>query len=150
MNRESGKIETKYSSFDEVEDNFIGLTNTFNYSTYTENGTVYKVSANTLTNEEENGLINAPSFGYVLDRSETLQEIKAIVGINSNDVYSCFVTNGTELFLCFWSNTLFGYEPDLPAVVFRCDMSFESFEYVGMMYRSYHSVEGLISIIKLD
>lgn len=151
MNRETGKIENKYSSFDEVEANFIGLTNTFNHSTYTENGTVYKVGRNTLQKETENDFINVPGIGYVLERSETLQEINAIIGItNNNDIYSCFATNGTELFVSFWSHTFWGHEPDLPTVVFRCDTSFDSFEYVGMVYQSYYSMEFRNTIIKLD
>ncbi len=156
VNRESGKIEQKWDNFDLVKENFAGgLTQIYNESSYTENEIVYTIGRMSekdfIRNEEENIEFYTPSYEYVLARSEELKQINEIANANNNTVQATFISNGTELFLIFSKGTsMFGMESQLIPVVFRCDTSFETFDYIGCMYQAPTYYPERLSIIKLN
>ena len=132
VNRESGKIEKKWDNFESVKEHFTnGINQVYNRDTYTEDGIVYNVYRSCL--ESEDGVrINPPSYEYVQEKSEEMQRIQSIAGASDSTVDCVFITNGTELFVVFnYSQGMLGALSHLAPVVFRCDTSFETFEYIG-------------------
>ena len=155
VNRESGAIEQTWDDFDLVEENFTGgITQIFNESSYTENEIVYTIGrisdGGLISNKEEKLEFYTPSFECVLERSEELRQINEIADANNYTVQARFISNGTELFLIFSKGTnMFGMESQLIPVVFRCDTSFETFDYIGCMYDAQLYYPERLSIIKL-
>lgn len=151
INRENGKIEEKWDDFDLVKENFSGeLVKNFNHTTYTENETVYTVYKKRIENKEKNILFDIPSYEYVMERSKELRQINVLAKATNYSVSSAFVTNGTDLFVIFSKGTdMFGAECQLIPVVFRCDLSFETFEYVGCMYHANMYYPRELSVIKI-
>ena len=151
INRTNGKIEEKWENFDLVKENFKNeIPRNYNHSTYTENGIIYNVSKNYVENEEENISIRLPSYEYVMERSPELQQINVVAGANDNAVSRSFVTNGTELFIIYSHEFgMFGARCHLIPVVFRCDTSLETFEYVGCLSHGTYYPGDTISVIKI-
>ena len=138
INRENGKIEEEWESMDLVKENFKDeISIIYNHTTYTENGITYTVNSRSIENEEENVRIYTPSYELVMEKSEELQQINEVAKADGYSVSSAFITNGTELFLVYSKESgKFGSKCDLIPVVFRCDISLQTFEYVGCMYNA--------------
>ena len=84
-----------------------------------------------------------------MERSPELQQINVAAGANDNDVSRSFVTNGTELFIIYSHEFgMFGARCHLIPVVFRCDTSLETFEYVGCVSKGTFYPGSNISVIK--
>ena len=152
INRKNGKIEEKWESFDLVQENFTNkILQNHNHSTYTENGITYTVSEKYVENEELNVSIRIPSFEYVMERSQELQQINVVAGANDDAVSRSFITNSTELFIIYSNEPgMFGAKCHLTPVVFRCDLSLETFEYVGCLSKGTYNPGKGISIIKTN
>ena len=148
INRKNGKIEEEWDTVDLVKENFEGaISQNFNHATYTENGITYTVTNNYVDNEELDVSIRIPSYEYVMERSQELQQINLIANANDNSVSYSFITNGTELFVVYsamWPVT------NLIPVVFRCDTTLETFEYVGCLSSGTYYPGRYISIVKTN
>ncbi|MBR2646811.1 MAG: hypothetical protein IKD47_04565 [Clostridia bacterium] len=152
INRKNGKIEEKWENFDLVKENFKDeILPIHNHSTYTENGIEYTVGRSYVKNAEENISIRLPSYEYVMERSPELQQINEVAKANDNTVSSIFITNGTELFIVYSHEMgMMGSRCHLIPVVFRCDTSLETFEYVGCLSHATYYPENYITIIKTN
>lgn len=152
INRESGKIEETWEDFDLVKENFKNeIPNNYNHSVYTENGVAYTVTQYYVENEAEDISIRIPSYEYVMERSQELQRINVAAGAYDNTVSRSFVTNGTELFIIYsYALGMFGGRCHLIPVVFRCDTSLETFEYVGCLSKGTSDPEAGISVVKTN
>ena len=156
LNRNSGKIEQTFDNYDSVKENFTGgLTQIFNKSSYTENDIVYNIASirdqGLLKSKDGKIEFYSPSYECVIEKSEELKQINEVANANDYDVEATFISNGTELFIVFSKGTdMFGMKCQLVPVVFRCDTSFESFEYIGCMYNAQTYYPERLSIIKLN
>lgn len=156
VNRENGKIEKQFDNFDAIKESFTGaLTQIYNERFYTENEIVYTIARRSeegiLRNKEEKIELYTPSYEYVMEKSEELRAINEIAKADNYKVKARFISNGTELFVVFSKGTnTFGMECQLVPVVFRCDTSFETFEYIGCMYNAQTYYPERLSIIKLN
>jgi hypothetical protein len=140
INRANGKAEKTWKSLDEATENFQGaIAQNYNQRTYTENGVDYRlylVDNTRIENKELKISIDAPSYEYVLERSEELQQIDAEMQ-KRGSIQATFITNGTELFVVFTRKySMFGADSHISPIVFRCDTTKETFEYIGCMHSS--------------
>ena len=150
INRTSGKVEKTWKTMDEVTENFQGeISQNYNQRTYTENGidyTLYLVNNTRLENEELKISIEVPSYEYVLQRSQELKLIDA--ELKKRDVEGIFITNGTELFVAYTRKRgMFGKSSHLNPIVFRCDTTLETFEYIGCTF--YNLLKNM-AVIKIN
>lgn len=106
-------------------------------TTYTENGVEYILSDTAVfeNNEQHNTVICVPTYANMLEKTEEMKIISEILSRESGrlSIEGHFLTNGEDLFVGFISSYgMFGWEGDLVfPVVFKCDLSLETFEYVG-------------------
>ena len=156
VNRKSGKIEQTFDELDSVNENFTGaLTQIYNQSFYTENEIVYTIARMSnqgiLRKKDDKTEFYTPSYERVMEKSEELKQINEVANANNYEVTATFISNGTELFVVFSKATsMFGAECQLVPVVFRCDTSFEIFEYIGCMYNASMYYPERLSVIRID
>lgn len=126
-----------------------------NPDTFVCNGKTYKIDNNSKysvildENSEEVAKLNGSvkpscsSFEYsdVLLISPKLQEINQILGEGSKEIIARFFTNGEDLFVGFVTDmSMFGIMCNLTCpVIFKTDLNFDSFEYVGCVHPNYLS-----------
>ncbi len=110
-------------------------------------------------NEEEVAELNGSvkplcaSFEYsdILQISPELQEINAILGEGSeNEIVARFFTNGEDLFVGFVTEmSMFGVMCHLTCpVIFKTDLNFERFEYIGCVSQSF--MTDFYSTVQID
>ena len=104
---------------------------------YSVNDAYYNVYRTSLEDEEGNK-IPVPTYEYVKGRSEELRKIDEILGgLQDDKVAAHFLTDGDELFVSYASdNGGFGIFANLyftKPVIFKCDLTFEKFEYVACL-----------------
>ena len=110
-------------------------------------------------NEEEVAELNGSvkplcaSFEYsdILQISSELQEINAILGEGSeNEIVARFFTNGEDLFVGFVTEmSMFGVMCNLTcSVIFKTDLNFESFEYIGCASQNF--MTDFYSTVQID
>lgn len=151
LDRSKGKI--KFVDNQEELLRSIGqpLKNYTNPRRFTYNGKTYIISnSGYIRDEDYNGIAelsnnssSSPvSFTYsdVLPLSPELQKINQILGEVSEYEIAChFLTNGEDLFVGFVTEmTLFGPDCKLTCpVIFKTDLNFDSFEYIGCVHPDY-------------
>lgn len=150
INRASGKVEKLWKTFDEATENFQGaISQNYNQRTYTENGidyTLYLINNTRLKNEELKISIEVPTYEYVLQRSQELKQIDA--ELQKKNVEGIFITNGIELFVAYTRESgMFGKSSHLNPIVFRCDTTLETFEYIGC---TFYNVLKNMAVIKIN
>lgn len=114
--------------------------------TYISDDIAYEIVSGGLKNKEVEDIeiiVQTPTYESVLQKNEILQEIDKIVGKESYKQVGYFVTNGRELFVVFESESNMMGKGFLNAVVFKCDLSFETFEYIGCCSTK---VKGVLSL----
>ena len=134
-------------------------------SSFVWNGETYTISngsSNSVIRNEKKELVAEldcsvtplrASFGYsdILQISPELQEINAILGEGSEDeIEAHFFTNGEDLFVGFVTEiSMFGAECYLIyPVIFKTDLNFDSFEYIGCVSDSY--LYNFYSTVQID
>ena len=126
------------------------LDNYTNPDTYVYNGETYKISNGSrsiiwdendnqvaVLNDNLSSSLNSFDYSDVLLLSPELQEINRILGkVHEYDIEGHFFTNGEDLFVGFVTEmTLFGAACNLTSpVIFKTDLSFDSFEYIGCVH----------------
>ena len=136
-----------------------------NPNSFAWNGETYTISngsSNSVIRNEKKELVAeldcsveplSASFGYsdILQISPELQEINDILGEGSEDeIEAHFFTNGEDLFVGFVTErSMFGAECYLIyPVIFKTDLNFDSFEYIGCVSDSY--LYNFYSTVQID
>ena len=130
----SGEMREWNNEEDALE--FAGESIPYYYNTkkYTENGIEYGVSSSSLIpNDSQNNFIRVPTQYEVKEKSDEMKKIAEILDDEFHGIDGTFFTNGDELFIGFYaSHGMFGIESNMTfPVIFKCDASFENFEYIG-------------------
>lgn len=104
---------------------------------YSVNDADYNVYRTSLE-DAEGKQIPVPTYEYVKERSEELRKIDEILGgLQDDKVAAHFLTDGDELFVSYASDSVgFGILASLyftKPVIFKCDLTFEKFEYVACL-----------------
>ena len=120
-------------------DAFVCDGETYKISNGSDSSTIWDENSNRIVGINDNGYSAIESFDYsdVLAVSPELQEINRILGEgHENDIKGHFFTNGEDLFVGFVTETsLFGTVCNLTCpVIFKTDLSFDSFEYIGCVH----------------
>lgn len=119
-----------------------------NPKTFIYSGETYTVYDSSIWDENGeivarlNGSVKPVSFEYsdVLLLSPELREINAILGeVSDYEIAAFFFTNGEDLFVGFVTDmSMFGVQCNLTCpVIFKTDLNFDSFEYIGCVSQNY-------------
>ena len=158
INLETNEIEEKKNVARNaiVQESFGEELTSYEPSTiYSVNGVDYAVYRNCLIDDKGNE-IPVPTYKYVKERNEELRKIDEILdGVQDDDVAAYFLTNGEELFVGYASaGAGFGILANLyftNPVIFKCDLSFENFEYIACLDDvGVYSFDRELEIIKIQ
>ena len=122
---------------------------------YSVNGVDYTVYRDCLI-DDKGDKIPVPTYDYVKERNEELRKIDEILGGEQDGkVAAYFLTNGEDLFVGYASAgaglgilaSLYFTKP----VIFKCDLSFENFEYIACLDDvGVYSFDRELEIVKLQ
>ena len=142
IDRKNGDVK-EYKNADEALNNS-GKEIPIYYSPdiYIEKGVEYSVGHSSFRKVEETsgGFVMVPDASYIEERSNKMKIIMEILREKGDDdISGFFFTNGQDLFIGFVaSHGMFGTTSHLNfPIIFKCDTSLESFEYIGCVYYSY-------------
>ncbi|MBR2970998.1 MAG: hypothetical protein IKC48_04295 [Clostridia bacterium] len=121
---------------------FVWNGKTFTITNHTKYSSIWNENGEQVA--ELNGSVKplCASFEYsdILQVSTELQQINTILGEGSeNEIAARFFTNGEDLFVGFVTDmSMFGVMCNLTCpVIFKTDLNFESFEYIGCVSQSF-------------